>query len=163
MPIKDGDVIKVEYVGKYEDGTIFDSSEINGEPLKFQVGAGQLMKGFEKSVIGLEKGDKISISLQPPEAYGEFDPLLLEKIDRINLPSNGELKIGKKIEIIGPNGISSPGWIRYIGDNSVIVDMNHPLAGKVLNFEIKIIETGLEPDIVQNPFVFGCSDECNHH
>lgn len=166
MPIKREDVIRVQYEASYEDGTVFDSTEMNGgEPLKFQIGTGQLIKGFEDAVIGMGAGEEKNFTLRPTEAYGEFNPLLVEKIDASQFPGDVSLELGKQIEVIGPNGISSPGWIRLIEKDFILVDMNHPCAGKVINFKIKIIETDLEPDPVQNPFNFGfsCDGACDHH
>ena len=166
MPIKRGDVIRVQYEASYEDGTIFDSTKIHDEePLKFQIGAGQLLSGFENAVIGMEVEGEKNLTLQPTEAYGEFNPLLVEKIDASQFPGDMSLELGKQIEVVGPNGISSPGWIRLIEKDFILVDMNHPCAGKVINFKIKIIETDLEPDPVQNPFNFGfsCDGACDHH
>ena len=166
MPIKREDVIRVQYEAIYEDGTVFDSTEMNGgEPLKFQIGAGQLLGGFENAVIGMEGGEEKSFTLRPTEAYGEFNPLLVEKIDASQFPGDMSLELGKQIEVVGPNGISSPGWIRLIEKDFILVDMNHPCAGKVIHFKIKIIETDLEPDPVQNPFNFGfsCDGACDHH
>lgn len=166
MPIKRGDVIKVHYEASYEDGTVFDSSEMNeGEPLKFQIGVGQLLRGFEDAVIGMEVEDEKRFTLQPKETYGKFNPLLVEKIDASQFPGDISLELGKQIEVVGANGISSPGWVRLIEKDFILVDMNHPCAGKAINFKVKIIETGLEPDPVQNPFTFGlsCDGACDHH
>lgn len=166
MPIKRGDVIRVQYEASYEDGTIFDSTKIHDEePLKFQIGAGQLLSGFENAVIGMEVEEEKTFTVRPTEAYGEFNPLLVEKIDASQFPGDMSLELGKQIEVVGPNGISSPGWIRLIEKDFILVDMNHPCAGKVINFKIKIVETDLDPDPVQNPFSFGlsCDGACDHH
>jgi peptidylprolyl isomerase len=166
MPIKRGDVINVEYEASYEDGTVFDSTQMhNGEALKFQVGAGQLIRGFEEAVIGMEVGEEKSFTLRPKQAYGEFNPLLVEKIDLSQLSGDMSLELGKQIEVVGPNGITSPGWIRLIENDFILVDMNHPCSGKVINFKIKIVETDLAADPVQNPFSFGlsCDGACDHH
>jgi len=166
MPIKRGDVIKVDYEASFEDGIIFDSTKIHdGAPLKFQVGAGQLIRGFEDAVIDMEVGEEKTFTVKPTEAYGDFDPLLVEKINLSEFPGDMSLELGKQIEVVGPNGITSPGWIRLIEKDFILIDMNHPLAGKILNFKIKIIETDLEPDPVQNPFNFGfsCDGACDHH
>ncbi len=166
MPIKRGDVIKVQYEIKYEDGKIFDSTEMHGgEPLKFQIGTGQVMPGFENAIVGMELGEERNFVLKPEEAYGEFNPLLLEKINASEFPADVSLELGKSVEVVGPNGLTSPGWIRLIEKDFVVVDMNHPCAGKTLYFNIKILETDLEPDPVPNPFIFGCGcdDSCDHH
>ena len=166
MPIKRGDVIRVQYEASYEDGTIFDSTKLHdGEPLKFQVGGGQLIRGFEDAVIGMEIEEEKTFTVRPTEAYGEFNPLLVEKIDPSQFPGDMSLELGKQIDVVGPNGISSPGWIRLIEKDFILVDMNHPCAGKVINFKMKIVETDLDPDPVQNPFSFGlsCDGACDHH
>ena len=74
MPVKNGDKIKVEYQGTLDDGTLFDSSESHGGPLEIEIGAGQIIPGFENAVIGMEKGEEKEIKLQPQEAYGEHNP-----------------------------------------------------------------------------------------
>jgi FKBP-type peptidyl-prolyl cis-trans isomerase 2 len=166
MPIKTGDVIKVQYEVKYEDGKIFDSTEMHGgEPLKFQIGTAQVMPGFENAIIGMELGEERNFVLKPEEAYGEFNPLLVEKIDVSEFPADVSLELGKSVEIVGPNGMTSSGWIRLIEKDFVIVDMNHPCAGKTLYYNVKLVEKDLEPDPVPNPFIFGCGcdDSCDHH
>ena len=89
-------------------------------------------------------------------------PLLVEKISIDQLPNQEEIEIGKEVEVIGPNGMGSPGWIRLIEEDFVLVDMNPHLAGKTLKFKIKLIETGLEPDPIVNPFTFGHECDCGH-
>ena len=104
------------------------------------------------------------IVLSPKEAFGDFDPLLVEKIPRNQFPPNEEIKIGNMVEIVGLNGMSSPGWIIYAEDDYVMVDMNPPLAGKTIKLYLKLIETGLSPDIINNPFQIGmgCNSSCGH-
>ena len=82
MPIKNGDKVKIDYEGILEDGTIFDSSKKQGKPLKFEVGAKQIIPGFENALIGMEKEEEKEIKLQPSEAYGNSNPNLLQKIPR---------------------------------------------------------------------------------
>ncbi|TXT57973.1 MAG: FKBP-type peptidyl-prolyl cis-trans isomerase [Promethearchaeota archaeon] len=147
MAIKEGDIIKVEYVGTLEDGSVFDSTEANdGEALKFEVGSGMIIPGFEKSVIGKEVGDNYDIHLEPSEAYGEYQEGLIKQIPKDKFPNQKELKQGMMIALLGPNNEQIPATVKEINDESVKIDLNHPLAGKSLNFEIKIVETGCEPD-----------------
>lgn len=140
MPVKKGDKIKVEYEGKLEDGTVFDSSEKHGQPLEFEVGAGQLIKGFDSAVIGMEKGEEKEITLQPGEAYGEPNPQLKQKMPKDNLPKDKEVKVGMVLVAALPNGQQIPAKIVEIGENDITVDLNHPLAGKKLVFKIKVLE-----------------------
>ncbi len=165
MAVKIGDVIRLEYVLTDEDGMVLDSSEVsNGGPIKIHVGNGQLLRGFEAILIGMEVGEEREVTLLPTEAFGEFDPILLEKIKRNQFPPDKELAIGKQIEYVDTNGMSSRAWIRHVEDDYVIIDMNPPLAGKTVKFTAKLIETGLEPDSVLNPFTIGmsCGGECDH-
>ena len=165
MGVKPGDVVKVEYILSDEKGILIDSSEIsNGGPIKIQVGAGQVFRGFEIAIIGMEIGQTKEIILQPEEAFGKFDPLLVEKIPKEQFPPDKEIKIGKMVEVVGLNEMSSPGWIIYVEDNYVMVDMNPPLAGKLINLNLKLIETGLTPDPIANPFQIGmgCNGSCGH-
>ncbi len=165
MGVKIGDVVKVEYILKDEEGTLIDSSEIsNGGPIKIHVGMGQVFTGFEESLIGMEIGQEKEVILTPDKAFGEIDPILFIKIPKDQFKEKESLKLGNKIDVIGPNGMSSPGWIRLIEDDFVIIDMNPPLAGRTLKLNLKLVETGLEPDPYINPFHFGmsCGDECDH-
>ncbi len=163
MPVENGDIIKLQFKITLEDGTIFDSSDMRGGPIKVQVGTRQVLKSLDESLIGMEVGEEKQLILPPEKAYGEFDPLLLEKIPISQIAQDHNLKIGNQIEVIGPNGMGSPGWIRLIDEDFVIVDMNHPGAGKTLTFTLKVIEKGLDPEPVVNPFIFGCDGACEHH
>lgn len=160
MAIKKGDVIKVEYEGKLEDGTLFDSTEKSGSPLKFQVGTGQLILGFDSAVVGKEVGDEFSIEIQPSEAYGEVDPSMSQVVSRSQFPPDLTPEPGMMLRLDGPNNTYSIAWIKKVDDEFVTIDLNHPLAGKMLNFKIKILETGLEPDPVD---ACGCGCDCGTH
>ena len=158
MAIKEGDVIKVDYVGTLEDGTVFDSTKIEGgAPLKFQVGVGQLILGFDQAVLGKEVGEEFNITINPKEGYGNRDPMLVQTISRDQLPEGLNPEVGMMLGVGDPNGSHSMAWITKVDDEFITLDMNHPLAGKVLNFSIKILESGLEPD---PPHACGCG--CGH-
>jgi len=159
MAVKRGEWIKVEYTGTLDDGTIFDgTSENGGDPLKFQVGAGQLVKGFDESVQGKANGEEYSIRLEPSEAYGEYKGGLTHKVPRDQFPKGAELKPGLMIMVSGPQG-QMPASIKSIEKDEVIIDLNHPMAGKVLNFKIKIVETNCEPE---EPSACGCGCSSNN-
>lgn len=140
MTIKEGDKVKIEYTGTLDDGTVFDSSEKHGKPLEFEVGVGQVIKGFENAVIGMKKGEEKEFKLQPAEAYGDYNPQLIKKIPKEQLPKDKELKSGMILVIGTPDGKKFPARITDVTDKEVSLDLNHPLAGKVLNFKIKVIE-----------------------
>ncbi|MGQ9722330.1 MAG: FKBP-type peptidyl-prolyl cis-trans isomerase [Candidatus Jordarchaeum sp.] len=137
MPIKKGDKVKVEYTGKLDDGTIFDSSE-GRQPLEFEVGSGRIIKGFDQAVMGMERGEEKEFSIEPNDAYGDHDPDLLKKIPRDKLPAEAE--VGMMLMLKTPEGVQIPAEITEITDADVTIDLNHPLAGQTLNFKIKIVD-----------------------
>jgi len=140
MSIKKGDKVKIEYTGTLEDGTVFDSSEKQGKPLEFEVGAGKVLKGFEEALVGMKKGEEKEIKLTSAEAYGEHNPKLIKKIPKEQLPKDKELKPGMLLIIGTPDGRRFPAKITEVTDTEVTLDLNHPLAGKALNFKIKVVE-----------------------
>lgn len=165
LGVQKGDIVKVEYVINDENGKLYDSSEISyGGPIKIHLGYGQVFSGFEQNLIGMELGEEKEIILKPEEAFGVFDPLLVEKIPKSKFPELKEIPIGTQIEYIGPNSMSSPAWVRLIEENFIIIDMNPPLAGKTIKLTLKILEKDLEPDPVPNPFYIGmsCDGNCDH-
>ena len=161
MVIKKGDIIKVEYEGRLEDLTIFDSTELQGgTPMKFEVGAGLLIRGFDNAIMGKEVGDEFTISLKASEAYGEVDPQLIQIISRDQLPKDIEPEPGMMLNAFDANEAQSVIWIKEVDDEFVTLDMNHPMAGKTLIFKIKILETGCEPD---PPGTHECGCGCEHN
>jgi FKBP-type peptidyl-prolyl cis-trans isomerase 2 len=138
MPIKKGDKIKVEYEGTFDDGTVFDSSRYHNEPLEFEVGCGQIIPGFEEAVVGMSPGDEKEFDLKPQDAYGEYDPELMHKISKDQLPMN--VAPGMILVATLPNGIQTPVKVVEVTDEWVTIDLNHPLAGKHLNFKVKILD-----------------------
>ncbi|MFX1466864.1 MAG: peptidylprolyl isomerase [Promethearchaeota archaeon] len=139
MPIKNGDKIKVEYTGTLDDGTVFDTSE-GREPLEFEVGARQVIKGFDEAVLGLEIGEEKKVNLAPSESYGEYDPNLIKKISLDKLPPGEEPKPGMVLELRTSDGISFPARITEVAEQDITIDLNHPLAGKNLIFQIKVVD-----------------------
>ena len=138
MPIKKGNKVKVEYTGTLEDGTVFDSSEEHGKPLEFEAGAGQMVRGFDKAVMGMEKGEEKEFTLEPSEAYGDVNPMLVMKVPRDKMPE-AELKAGMQLLVGLDNGQQVPATISEVGEKEVSLDLNQPLAGKKLTFKIKIV------------------------
>ncbi len=139
MPVKNGDKVKVAYTGKLEDGTVFDSTEKQGgEPLEFEVGGGQIISGFNKAVIGMEKNDEKEVNIKVSDAYGEHKAEMIKKVPNQGLPK--EAKVGSVLGINMPTGQQIPAKIIKIDEKTVTLDVNHPLAGKDLIFHIKIVE-----------------------
>ena len=161
-----GQWVKVEYEGTFDDGTVFDSTKMNGgAPLKFQVGMGQLIKGFDSSVMDKNIGEEYTIRLEPSEAYGDLKEGMTQKVPKTQFPKGVDLQPGLMLMVMGPQG-QMPASIKSVEEDEVVIDLNHPMAGKVLNFNIKIVETNCEPDL---PSACGCgcgdghssNDGCN--
>lgn len=140
MAVKKGDKVKIEYTGTLDDGTVFDSSEKHGKPLEIEIGAGQVIKGFENAIMGMKKGEEKEITLQPSDAYGEPNPQLIKKVHKEQLPKEPEPKPGMILVIALPDGRKFPAMIKSVDNEEVTIDLNHPLAGKTLHFKIKVVE-----------------------
>ena len=135
--IENGKVVSVHYVGKFTDGEVFDSSE-GREPLQFEVGSGQLIPGFESAIIGKVVGDKVTASITPEEGYGLVREDLIVSVPLDKMP--GDVEVGQALEAQGDNGQSAQVFVKEINEDTVVIDGNHPLAGKDLVFEIEVIE-----------------------
>ena len=138
---KSGDTVKVHYKGTLEDGTVFDSS-LEREPLQFQLGAGQILPGFEKAVEGLAPGEKTTTSIPAAEAYGERNDQAIIKVERTQLPEGLNPEVGQQLQMRNPNGQAMPVRVTELTESDVTIDANHPLAGKDLNFEIELVAVG---------------------
>ncbi len=139
MPIKEGYHVKVEYTGTLEDGSVFDSTEEQGSPLEFQVGANQVIDGFEKAIIAMDLDEEKEINLKPADAYGERQDDMVKDIPKENMPAD-ELEEGMALMATLPTGMQVPVTVVKITDDHVKIDLNHPLAGKALNFKLKVVE-----------------------
>lgn len=130
--VKNGDKIKVMYTGYLEDGSVFDSNE-GKEALSFEVGTGQIIKGFENAVIGMKIGESKSIIIKPEEAYGERHEEMVVKIPKTQFQGE-EIKEGMMVS--SSNGMQAT--VVSVNEEDVTLDFNFPLAGKTLKFDIKI-------------------------
>jgi len=129
--------VKVNYTGKLEDGTVFDSSLMPGrEPLTAVLGENQLIKGFEDGLLEMSEGDKKTVEIDPDNAYGHYISDMVAEIPKDQVPEN--CKIGDSLEGHGPQG---PIVVRVIDikEDSVVIDANHPLAGKKLIFDLEVV------------------------
>ncbi|HEV8593908.1 MAG TPA: peptidylprolyl isomerase [Thermoplasmata archaeon] len=133
-----GSKVKIRYRGTLADGEEFDSN-LNGEPLEFQVGEGQVIDGFDKAVLGMAVGEEKTFTIPPDEAYGAHDGALIMDVPRSQLPEDG-LFLGIGVRIRLQDGRTAEGIVTKIGEETVTLDFNHPLAGKPLTFAIKIVD-----------------------
>lgn len=135
--IKNGDSVSVNYTGRLDDGSIFDTSLEEGrEPLKATLGQGQLIPGFENGLIGMSVGETKTIEIPPSDAYGEHNPNMIQEVSREQVPA--DVKVGDMLQGMSQNGPINV-KISEVKDESVILDMNHPLAGKKLIFDLEVI------------------------
>ena len=136
---KNGDKVKVHYTGKLTNGEQFDSS-VGREPLAFTVGAGQMIKGFDNAIPGMEVGEKKTITIAPAEAYGEINEEAIIEFPRKNIPDSLEIHEGMQLQLQSEEGHPIPVVVKEIKDDVVVLDANHRLAGKELIFDIELVE-----------------------
>ncbi len=139
--IEKGNKISVDYEGRLGSGEIFDSSK-HGEhshPIEFVVGSGEVIQGFDNAVLGMNKGEEKEFTINPEDAYGEYNDKLKQEVPRASLPKEQEPKEGMILIVQTPQG-GMPVKIKQVKDDGVVLDLNHPLAGKKLIFKIKILE-----------------------
>ena len=137
--VADGDQVRVNYIGRFADGSIFDSSE-GHEPLEFTVGAGEVISGFDKAVLGLKPGESRKVVVAPEDGYGAHLPEMVAEIERHLIPDHDKLALGSMLEVSLEDGQCLEVQVGEISDDSVVLDGNHPLAGKELHFEIALLE-----------------------
>ena len=133
-----GSTVTVNYTGKFEDGVVFDSSLMEGrEPLTAKLGEGQLIMGFENGLMDMTIGESKTINVPASQAYGDVNPGMFFEIERTQLPEGVE--VGMILQNMDQNG---PSVVRVveIKEETVVLDANHPLAGKDLIFDIEVLE-----------------------
>ena len=138
MKLITGHNINVHYKGTLTDGTEFDNSRTRGQTIAFQVGSGQMIPGFNDAVVGMATGETKSVTLAPTEAYGPRNEEALNTVPREAFGENFEFEVGATIQGNGPRGVFLA-KIHDLQEENVILDMNHPLAGQSLNFEIELV------------------------
>jgi len=138
MIVENGKGVVVHYTGRFEDGTVFDTSLAEGrEPLNIVLGQGTLINGFEKGLVGLNKGDKKTIEIDPEEGYGEYLDGLVTIIPKDRAPEG--VNVGDFLQSTGDKGTINV-VVTEINEEGVKVDANHPMAGKKLIFDVEVLE-----------------------
>jgi peptidylprolyl isomerase len=136
---KMNDLVKVHYTGSLKDGTVFDSS-LDKQPLEFKIGQGVIIPGFENGIIGMKEGDTKVVSITPEDAYGLYRDDLVGVIERVRVPNNITPEVGMVLKVRSPEGEMIKVTVKDVSETGVTLDMNHPLAGKELIFELNLIE-----------------------
>lgn len=138
MTVENGKGVVVHYTGRFEDGTVFDTSLTEGrEPLNIVLGQGTLINGFEKGLVGLNKGDKKTIEIDPEEGYGEYLDGLVTIIPKDRAPEG--VNVGDFLQSTGDKGTINV-VVTEINEEGVKIDANHPMAGKKLIFDVEVLE-----------------------
>ncbi|MEJ7617608.1 MAG: peptidylprolyl isomerase [Pyrinomonadaceae bacterium] len=136
---KNGDTAFVHYTGTLEDGQVFDTSD-GSEPLKFQVGASEVIPGFDDGVRGMAIGEKKRIEIESDDAYGPRVDELVQSVDRDSINLGSEPEVGMNLVMHLPDGNQIPVAVTQVIDQQVTLDANHPLAGQKLIFEVELVE-----------------------
>ena len=135
--VQNGDTVVVNYTGRLEDGTVFDSSLTEGrEPLKAQLGQGLLIKGFEDGIIEMTLGDKKTIEIDPSNAYGDINSEMIVEVPREQIPEG--VSVGDMLQAEGPMGPVNV-KVAEIKEGTIVVDANHPLEGQKLIFDLELV------------------------
>jgi len=136
---KSGDVVTIHYTGTLDDGTQFDSSA-GGEPLQFVLGSNQVIQGFSKAIEGMTVGDSKTVNIPVEQAYGPRKEQMVQEVPKNVLPEDLEPKEGMALQARNQEGQTVNLVVTAVGDDTITVDGNHPLAGKALNFDIELVD-----------------------
>ena len=136
---KSGDTVKIHYIGKLSDGTVFDSS-VNREPLEFTLSQGQVIPGFDQAVVGMNLGETKTETIPMDQAYGPYREDMVLEISKQQMPQDLQPEVGQQLQIQQPDGQTIPVMVTEVTDSTVTLDANHPLAGEDLTFEIQLVE-----------------------
>ena len=155
--VSDGLYVSVDYKGTLQDGQVFDSSE-GRAPLEVQMGAGQLIEGFEKALMGMALNEKKTFTLSPEEAYGKVDENRKHTFSLNEVPAEMNPQVGQTVGLTTQDGRQVPAQIIAVDDKGVTVDLNHPLAGQSLTFEIEVVDIS---DTPTQSAGCGCGCDCS--
>jgi peptidylprolyl isomerase len=153
--VETGQFVRVHYKGTLQNGEVFDTSE-GRHPLEVQMGAGQIISGFEEALMGMSLNEKKVFTIGPEEAYGQKDESLTHSFPRADVPAEINPEVGQTVALSSPEGRQVPALIIDVNDEKVVVDMNHPLAGQTLTFDIEVV--GISATATQDPA--GCGSGC---
>ncbi len=136
--VENGKYVQIQYTGTFDSGEIFDSN-VGSDALEFQVGSGSIINGLDQGVIGMKLEDEKDIMVKPEEGYGDYNKAFVLTVPLDEMKRNFDPEPGMVISIQMENGNLVPARITEVNDESVILDLNHPLAGKTLHFKVKIL------------------------
>lgn len=141
--VENGHFVKVDYTGTLENGETFDSSR-GAQPIEVQMGAGTVIKGFEDALMGMAESETKTFTLTPEQAYGERREDLEQTFMRSELPDGFDPQVGQVLALRNPQGGQIPATVKLADAEKITVDLNHPLAGKTLTFDIEVVKINEE-------------------
>jgi FKBP-type peptidyl-prolyl cis-trans isomerase SlyD len=141
--VKDGTVVSLQYSLSGEDGKLIESNK-GKDPLKYTHGSKQIVPGLEKELAGMKVGGEKRVKVKPEDAYGLISAKAFQEVPKEQIPANG-LKVGAILAAKGPQGQEIPVRVHQIKEKTVVLDLNHPMAGKTLLFDIKILD--IQPSV----------------
>ncbi|MFQ5772746.1 MAG: peptidylprolyl isomerase [bacterium] len=136
---KSGDKVKIHFIGKLEDGSIFSTSK-KGEPIEFVLGESKIISGIQEAVIGMEPQKSKTVQLPPDKGFGPHRQELIKEVDKKYLPEDEEYEVGQILELPQTDGRMGRVKVTDVSESKVTLDMNHPLAGQNLVFDITLLE-----------------------
>jgi peptidylprolyl isomerase len=136
---KPGDTVRIHYTGTLSDGSTFDSSQ-GRDPLEFTVGSGQIISGLDRAITGMTVGETKTVTVPAAEAYGERNPEGVQSVPRDQVPDHIPLDPGTQLQVQTGDGRTLPVTVTEVTEEVVVLDANHPLAGKDLTFEVELVE-----------------------
>jgi peptidylprolyl isomerase len=156
--VVNGLFVSVEYTGTLNNGDIFDSSR-GRRPLEVEIGAGQLINGFEDALMGMTLNEKKTFTIAPEDAYGQRNEDYVRTFNRAEIPPELNLEVGQTLALNTDKGHQIPARVTHLDDEKMIVDMNHPLAGEALTFAIEVVGISDTPTQDQTGCGCGCESE----
>lgn len=139
--VKQNDRVQVHYTGTLSDGSVFDSSR-EREPLSFVVGGGELIKGFDEAVVGMQVGESKTVQIPAAEAYGERIAEMVFEVNRNQFAEDLTPEVGQQFQVNAPDGQPMIVKVTKVEGDTITLDANHPLAGSDLTFDIEVVKVG---------------------
>jgi len=156
--VENGMFVSVDYKGSLQNGEVFDTSH-ERQPIEIKMGEGQLIKGFEKELLGMTVNEKKVFTIDPEDAYGQRDENLTQSFARSDVPPEINPQVGMTVGLYAPDGRQVPARITHMDDDKLTLDLNHPLAGESLTFEIEVV--GISNTPTQTPTACGSGCDCS--
>lgn len=139
MAAEAGNKVKVHYTGTFDDGDVFDSSR-SAQPLEFELGAGQVIPGFDQAIHGMAVGETKQVRIPEADAYGPYNPEMMFTTDQSQFAEGVTPQVGQQFQAETPDGQPMMLVVKEVNEEGIVMDANHPMAGKDLNFDLELIE-----------------------